>query len=194
MTLPTKLTLLRLILTFVLMALLFVPGWLPKVAVLSGFCLASLTDWLDGYLARRWNQMSALGALLDPIADKVLILGTFLAFIQLRLVPAWMVLAMLLRELLITGVRLFAASRHIVLSASKEGKQKTVSQMVTIVVILGVLIARERAQPAGLDLAMDAQLTRLIAGCLWLTVALTIASGASFFWRHWGTLRHAATH
>ncbi|PIQ83784.1 MAG: CDP-diacylglycerol--glycerol-3-phosphate 3-phosphatidyltransferase, partial [Candidatus Omnitrophica bacterium CG11_big_fil_rev_8_21_14_0_20_63_9] len=81
MTLPTKLTVLRIFLTFLTMALLFVPGPAAKAWALAGFIVASLTDWLDGWLARRWNQMSPLGALLDPIADKVLVLGVFLAFV-----------------------------------------------------------------------------------------------------------------
>ncbi len=189
MTLPTKLSLLRILLTFVIMALLFVPGWLAKCSALVLFLLASLTDWLDGYLARRWRQTSALGALLDPIADKVLVLGTFLAFVQLRLIPAWMVLIIALREFLITGVRLFAASRAIVLSAAKEGKHKTVSQMVTIVLILTALIVQELAGETSLTAAMH----WIVLGCLWVTMVLTVISGAAFFWRHRAVLMDAAT-
>jgi CDP-diacylglycerol--glycerol-3-phosphate 3-phosphatidyltransferase len=188
MTLPTQLTLLRMGLAALVMALLYVPGWPAKAVALVGFLLASLTDWLDGFLARRWNQTSPLGALLDPIADKVLVLGSFLVFVQLRLVPAWMVFLIVLRESLITGVRLFAASRHIVLSAAREGKQKTVSQMMTIGVILAALTLREHPGvwlPREAEEAIDA----LIALCLWLTTALTVVSGTAFFWRHRSVLR-----
>lgn len=191
MTFPTKLTILRIVLTFVTMGLLFLPGWIAKAAALGCFGVASLTDWLDGALARRWNQTSALGALLDPIADKVLVLGLFLAFIQLRLIPAWMVLIVLLRELIITGVRLYAAHRHIVLSAAREGKHKTVSQMVTILVILSVLLLRAWMAPAGLSPDLEVFLQRLILGCMWVTVVLTLVSGASFFWRHRAVLLDA---
>lgn len=192
MTLPTKLTVLRILLTFLTMALLFVPGPAAKAWALAGFVVASLTDWLDGWLARRWNQMSPLGALLDPIADKVLVLGMFLAFVELMLVPAWMVLVIAFREFLITGVRLFAASRHVVLSAAKEGKHKTVSQMLTISVVLIVLLIREVAGPGGLTAGQERLMDWLVLGCLWLTMALTVTSGTLFFWRHWAVLRTAA--
>ena len=190
MTLPTQLSLLRIPLTFLIMALLFLPGWIAKTAALVGFLLASMTDWLDGYLARRWHQTSPLGALLDPIADKVLVLGTFLVFVQLRLIPAWMVLIIALREFLITGVRLMAASRHMVLSAVKEGKHKTVSQIVTIIVILLVLVLQEALGNAFTPQAR-ALMRWVVLGCLWVTMVLTVISGASFFWRHRAVLKDA---
>ena len=189
MTLPTKLSLLRILLTFTIMGLLFVSGWIAKAVALALFLLAGFTDWLDGHLARRWGQTSALGALLDPIADKVLVLGTFLAFVQLRLIPAWMVLIIALREFLITGVRLFAASRAVVLSAAKEGKHKTVSQMVTIVVVLIALIVQALFGATPLSAAMR----WVVLGCLWVTMVLTVISGAAFFWRHRVILMDAAS-
>ncbi len=187
MNLPTRLTLVRILLTFAVMALVFMPGVSAKAAALLLFLLASLTDWLDGYLARRWNQRSALGALLDPIADKVLILGTLLAFVQLRMVPAWMVLIIIVRELLITGVRLFAASRRIILAAAMEGKHKTVSQVIAVVAVLVLLLVRELGT-AGETIAT---LEGIVLGCLWLTVILTVVSGSSFFWRHRAVLLDA---
>jgi len=193
MTLPTKLSLLRIVLTFLIMALVFTPGWIAKLAALASFLLASLTDWLDGYLARRWHQASPLGALLDPIADKVLVLGTFLAFVQLALIPAWMVLVIALREFLITGVRLFAASRSLVLSAAKEGKHKTVSQMVTIIVILAALILRELPSGGWASGPWAAAIDWTILGCMWVTVVLTVISGTTFFWRHRKVLRDAVS-
>ena len=192
MNLPTKLTLLRIFLTFVIMGLLFVPGWVAKAAALAVFLFAGLTDWLDGLLARRWRQTSSLGALLDPIADKVLVLGTFLAFVQLGLIPAWMVLVIALREFLITGVRLFAVSRRFVLSAAKEGKHKTVSQMATIVVILSVLLVQEGMGERLSERAVTA-MQGLLLGCLWIAMVLTVISGASFFWRHRSVLRDAVS-
>ena len=191
MTLPTKLTCFRVLLTFLIMALLFAQGWIAKLAALGCFLLASATDWLDGYLARRWRQTSLLGALLDPIADKVLVLGMFLAFVQLRLIPAWMVLIITLREFLITGVRLFAASRGLVLSAAKEGKHKTVSQIVTIFLILLVLMVEELPGLASVSTQTRAAMAWTILGCMWVTMVLTVISGASFFWRHRGVLRDA---
>ena len=193
MTLPTTLTIVRIGLTFVIMALCFVPGWVAKAFALAGFLLASLTDWLDGYLARRWHQLSDLGALLDPIADKVLVLGLLLAFVQLRLVPAWMVLLIALREFLITGVRLIAAGRHIVLPAAKEGKHKTVSQMLAIFIILLMLLVREGLGAEALTGATGRLTEGIILGSLWVALLLTVISGASFFWRHRTILRDVIT-
>jgi len=192
MTLPTQLTFLRFFLAFLVMELLMVPGWPAKAAALIGFLFAGLTDWLDGWLARRWRQVSPFGALLDPIADKVLVLGIFLAFVQLRLIPAWMVLVILLRELLITGVRLFVASRGVVLAAAQEGKQKAVSQMVTIAVVLIVLLVREFFGPAAIVDQVNRAMDWTVLGCLWVTVLLTLVSGVSFFRRHQAALWDAA--
>ena len=178
MTLPTQLTFLRLFLAFLVMGLLMVPGWPAKAAALVAFLLAGLTDWLDGWLARRWQQVSPFGALLDPIADKVLVLGAFLTFVQLRLVPAWMVLVILARELLITGVRLFVASRGVVLAAAQEGKQKAVSQMVTIIVILTVLMVRELFDPASISAEVSRAMDWTVGVCLWVTVLFTLISAA----------------
>jgi len=191
MNLPTKLSALRMLLTFVIMGLLFVPGWVAKAAALGGFVAACATDWWDGYLARRWGQVTPLGALLDPIADKVLVLGLFLAFVQLRLIPAWVVLIIALREFLITGVRLFAASRGTVLSAANEGKHKTVSQMGAILAILIVLVVQEAAEPQALSAALRQGLEGAVLVSLWVTVILTVVSGASFFWRHRAVLKGA---
>lgn len=188
MNFPTKLTVLRIILTFVIMALLFAPGVLTKAACLALFTLASLTDWWDGYLARKRNQRTPLGALLDPIADKVLVIGLMLSFVQLGLIRAWMVLVIAIREFVITGVRLYAASRHIVIPAAREGKHKTASQMFTIALILALLLARELvAGQAAITLA--AWMEPVILACMWVTVGLTVISGASFFWRNRSVLR-----
>lgn len=188
MNLPTKLTVLRILLTFLIMALLFVPGLVAKVWCLGLFGLACATDWWDGYFARRWKQITPLGVLLDPIADKVLVLGLFLAFVQLRLVAAWMVVIIFARELLITGVRLYAAGRHLVISAAREGKHKTVSQMLTILMILVLLVIRETlTQPS----PFDGWMPRLILWGMAITVVLTVISGASFFWRNRSVLRDA---
>ena len=181
MTLPTKLTLLRILLTVVTLVLLFARGPHMRTAALAVFLIAGFTDWLDGYLARRWNQRTPLGALLDPIADKILVLGLFLAFVQLSLVPWWMVLAIAGREFLITGVRLMAASRHVVLSAETEGKHKTAWQIFTIFLILLLLALQESV---GLSPETRRFLDGLVLASLWVTTMLTVASGTMFFWRH----------
>jgi len=190
MNLPTKLTVLRIVLTFIIMGLLFMPGALSKALCLGLFLFACATDWWDGYLARRLNQITPLGILLDPIADKILVIGLLLSFVQLELVRAWMVLVIVIREFLITGVRLYAASRDVVIPAAQEGKHKTVSQMVTILTILSLLLVRDLlGNVSGFELWMP----RVILWCMWVTVVLTVISGASFFWRNRLILFNAAT-
>ena len=184
MTLATQLTLLRIPLAFIIMGLLYAPGWLSKALALACFLLAAFTDWLDGYLARQWNQTSELGALLDPITDKILVLGLFLVFVQLGMAPAWMVLIIILRESVITGVRMVAASRSIVLSAAKEGKQKTLSQLVTIFVILAELLLRALATRQMISLHVEALMDDLRMVSLWVTTLLTVSSGIAFFYTH----------
>ncbi len=191
--LPNQLSLLRIGLTFVLVWLVLQPGTWPKVAALAGFGAASLTDWLDGWIARRWRVMSPFGALIDPIADKVLVLGVFLAFIQRGLAPAWMVLVILIRELAVTMARLYVARRRVVLSAAREGKQKMVSQIVAIIVILLVDLIRATADPQRLALGWNEALQRLVLLCLWVAVILTVVSGAAFFIRHGKVLWRTAT-
>ena len=184
MKLSNALSLLRIVLTFVVMGLLFLPGLPVKLICLALFLVASLTDWLDGYLARRLHQVTPLGALLDPIADKVLVLGLLLAFVQLRLIPAWMLLVVLIRELLITGVRFYALGRHIVIPAAKEGKHKTVSQILTIFLILVLLVVQEADLTERAASQVQVWLEPVILISMSVTVALTIYSGATFFWRN----------
>ena len=121
MNLPNKLTVSRLILTaFFLMALLFDFPYHYTVALVL-FVAASLTDLFDGIIARRRNLITAFGKLMDPLADKVLICSAFIAFIELDWMPAWMVILIVARELAITGLRLLAASKNLVLAAERQG-------------------------------------------------------------------------
>lgn len=189
MTFPTQLTVARIGLAVLVVTLLFLPGWLASVAALVVFLVASATDWLDGYLARRWRQTSSLGALLDPIADKILVLGVVIALVPLRLVPAWMASLICLRELAVTGVRLRLASRDEVLPAARDGKYKTVAQMLAIVLILAVRVVEALAGPGHLPRAFAAVTDWVLQGCLWAATALTVTSGVTFFLRHRMLLR-----
>src|SRR5512135_1783965 len=114
------------------MGFLFVSGWLAKTVVLLFFILACATDFLDGWIARARHQVTDFGKIMDPVADKVLVLGVFLSFVQMQLVPAWMVIVIIIRELLITGMRFLAIRKGRVLAAESAGKHKTVSQMIAI--------------------------------------------------------------
>lgn len=100
------------------------------------FALASLTDWLDGYLARKWNIVTVLGKFLDPLADKLLVMAALIMMIPMGRVPAWAVFIILAREIIITGLRSIAAADGVVIAATPLGKYKTVFQMVAIIALL----------------------------------------------------------
>ncbi len=100
------------------------------------FTLASLTDWLDGYLARKWEIVTILGKFLDPLADKLIVMAALIMLIPLGRVPAWAVLVILSRELIVSGIRSIASSEGIVIAASNLGKYKTIFQMIAIVGLL----------------------------------------------------------
>ncbi len=126
------------------------------------FVLASATDFFDGYIAREWNQMTVLGAILDPLADKMLTLAAFLGLMMIGEASAWAIYIIIVRELFITGIRTVAVSEGISVKASWAGKIKTVAQMIAI----GFLLMH---WPLGTEL-------------LWFAVALTVYSGLEYLW------------
>lgn len=183
MNLPNRLTILRIVLAFVFMFLLFSPGLLGKVLALVAFTMACLTDFYDGYIARKYNLITDLGKLLDPIADKILVLAAFLSFVQMRLIPAWMVVIIIFRELIITGIRVVGLRKGKVLAASMAGKHKTVSQMISIFFILGVIIIKESSKVGISSWGAENEifLQNSIYLLMSITVVLTLISGFSYF-------------
>ena len=184
MNLPNKLTLLRIALSFFLIFFLLMPGAAAKIAAAIVFAVAALTDLWDGWVARRRGLITDFGILMDPIADKILVLGAFVSFVQLELVPAWMVVLIATREFLITGLRLFALGKGYALPAEAAGKHKTVSQMVAISLTLLYLIAREFVAPRPNGAPWIHLGERSIWWLVLLTVVLTMTSGISFLWKH----------
>ncbi|MFH1656022.1 MAG: CDP-diacylglycerol--glycerol-3-phosphate 3-phosphatidyltransferase [Candidatus Omnitrophota bacterium] len=185
MNLPNKLTILRVILTFVFLIFIFPKGLVYKIIALLIFSIAALTDFYDGYIARRENMVTNFGKIMDPIADKLLILGAFLAFVQLQVVSAWMVILIISREIIITGLRLFAITKGKILAAEKGGKHKTVSQMVAIFLILGYLIFKAAmvqfsAWTENFEFWCGLGIFILMS----TTVVLTLISGLSYLWRN----------
>lgn len=179
--LPNSLTVLRIILTFVFMTFVFIPGVVPRALALFVFTIASLSDFYDGRLARKYNIISDFGKLMDPIADKILVLGAFLAFVQLQLVSAWMVIVIILRESFISGLRLIALKKRKVIAAAEAGKQKTVSQMATIFIVLIILLAKEILLRRGLWGVLWTKTTFWSINILMtITLLLTIVSAISF--------------
>ena len=187
MNLPNKLTVSRLILTaFFLMALLFDFPYHYTVALVL-FVAASLTDLFDGIIARRRNLLTDFGKLMDPLADKVLICSAFIAFIELEWMLAWMVILIVARELAITGLRLLAASKNLVLSAERQGKNKTISQITAIIALLvthshgdwGVV-----GQFFAFEIAGHAWAWWVAEISKWIAVALPALSGFLYLWKN----------
>ena len=135
MNLPNKLTLLRVILIpfFIFFLLNNSFGKLGFWIALAIFCVASFTDFLDGQIARKYNLVTNFGKFMDPLADKLLVCSALICFIELGILPAWMVIIIIAREFIISGFRLIASDNGVVIAASWWGKTKTVSQMVMII-------------------------------------------------------------
>jgi CDP-diacylglycerol--glycerol-3-phosphate 3-phosphatidyltransferase len=123
-------------------------GWL-RLAALVLFLGATFTDWLDGRIARARNQITNLGKLLDPLADKVLVASVLIALVELGTIEAWMVIVILAREFIVTGLRSLAALEGRAMAADSWGKYKTALQLVTILVTLAFLTAREFLRASG---------------------------------------------
>jgi CDP-diacylglycerol--glycerol-3-phosphate 3-phosphatidyltransferase len=168
-----------------MMIFLFKAGLWAKIIALVIFLLACLTDFLDGWLARRNHEISDFGKILDPVADKILILGTFICFVELQLIPSWMVIVIVIREFLITSVRLFAIRKGKVLSAENAGKHKTVFQMVAAFFILVFLVVREALAGSSFwNEVVQRNFVFCIFFLMGITLSLTIYSGLSFIWHN----------
>lgn len=136
MNLPNMLTLGRIAAVPVVVVLLMFESRENSFWAALIFSLAAITDWLDGYLARKWQIVTVLGKFLDPLADKLVVMGALIMLIPLDRVPAWAVFVILAREMLVTGLRSIASAEGIVISASDLGKYKTIFQMVAIIGLL----------------------------------------------------------
>jgi CDP-diacylglycerol--glycerol-3-phosphate 3-phosphatidyltransferase len=182
MNLPNTLTVARMFLVPLLVVVLLtkfeghmILGVRKELVGAAIFALASVTDWLDGYLARRRHQVTPLGQVMDPLADKLLTSAAFLALVQMGLAPAWMVAIIIGRELAVTGLRNRAFSRGVPIPASPLGKIKMVAQVVAILaLILGAVFL-----PGLLVLGRAA---------LWVVVLAAIVSAADYFRRFNGFL------
>ena len=177
MNLPNFLTCSRIGLTAIFMFLLFLPGVVSKGMALFVFLLASLTDYWDGWLARKCNQITSFGKLMDPIADKLLTLSAFLAFVQMAIMPAWMVVAIITRDLLITGLRLLMPEKGNAQAARSSGKHKTALQFAAIV---GVLVFLTLKETSYWNPEWTLGALRFIYWSLFFIVAVTLWSGVRY--------------
>ncbi len=138
MNVPNCLTLLRILMVPVFVVFMLVDIFGAADQYIAGviFILASITDTLDGYLARKNNQITVFGKFMDPLADKLLVCSAMICLVELRLLPSWIVIIIVGREFIISGFRLIAAERGIVIAASYWGKFKTVSQMIMVILLV----------------------------------------------------------
>ena len=178
MNIANKITVLRIILipVFMLFMLIDIPYNMEIALVI--FLIASITDKLDGYYARKYNLITDLGKFLDPLADKLLVSGAFLIFIQLGRIQAWIVFIILAREFAVTGLRGIAANKNIVIAASNLGKFKTVIQIITI-----VMLFLSNYPFSLINIPMDIVF-------IYLSLFITVASGADYFAKHIKAMEH----
>jgi len=164
MNLPNKLTMARIIAVPFFVALYMAKLYIPAFIV---FVLASVTDFLDGKIARKYNLVTDFGKIMDPLADKLLVYAAFTLFIEDKIMPGWMLIIILAREFLVAGMRTVAASQGTVVAAIMSGKIKTVLQMFAILVILLVPVLPPIAGTIGQIL-------------IWASLIATVVSGAEY--------------
>ncbi len=185
MNLANKLTMLRVLLTFVFLFVFSIQGLLPKIISLVVFIVAALSDLFDGMIAKKNNMVTDFGRLMDPIADKILVLAAFAAFLGMQLIEAWMFEIIVSREILITSLRLFALNKGKILSAVRAGKHKTFSQMAVIFYILGFIVVKESVKTYSVWNPVWEDFFRNSINILMLfTVGLTLYSGISYLWEN----------
>jgi len=188
MNLPNKLTVSRFGLTALFLVVLFSRVPYHETIGLVLFALGGITDFLDGRIARKRKLITNFGILMDPLADKIMVCSAFIAFVGLGWMPAWMVVIIVARELAITGLRLLAASKSVVLAAEGYGKHKTISQIVTIIAILIVAAYSQWGLVGeavfGWMLFGKVWGVWFVAVAKWLTVLLTLVSGTLYLWRN----------
>lgn len=175
MNLPNKLTLFRVILIpfFLFFLLTGYGGAYSRWIALGIFVVASLTDLLDGKIARKYHLITNFGKFMDPLADKLLVCSAMIAFIELGQMPSWVVIIIISREFAISGFRLVAADNDVVIAASWWGKIKTVSQMVMVILMIA-------------DIEQLALVTEVI---MWLALVLTLVSMIDYFIKNRGVMK-----
>ena len=171
MNTPNKLTVARMIMVPFLVIFLLT-GWggeYNRYISLALFAAASITDWFDGHLARKYNLITNFGKFMDPLADKLLVCSAMICMIELNRLPAWVVIIIIAREFIISGFRLIAAENGVVIAANYWGKFKTASQMIMIILLI---------------LHFDGIFVTLEQLFIWLSLALTIISLITYIWQN----------
>ena len=188
MNLPNKLSLLRVMLIPVMVLLMYLPGIACILLSTAVFGLAAFTDYLDGHIARRDGLVTDFGKFIDPVADKLLNLSAMIMLIHCGMMPAFVVIVILARELAVDGLRMVAVGQGRVIAAGKLGKIKTASQMVVIIflMLIGRLVP---ALPALSILPLPMQVIGWL-GIAWITI-ITAWSGVDYFMKNFDCIRNA---
>jgi CDP-diacylglycerol---glycerol-3-phosphate 3-phosphatidyltransferase len=178
--LPIGLTITRIVAVPLLILFLISSSRVHALIAAAIFMVAAFTDWLDGAVARRRNQVTTLGTLLDPIADKLLVAAALVSLLTIDKIAAWIVVVIIGRELAVTGLRAVSAGHGVIVPASRLAKWKTVTQYVAVTMLIlekGILAPGFHA---------------LATGVLWVAVALTIVSAVDYFYRFFGKADYRA--
>ena len=185
MNLPNQITLARLGLTAVFVVCFYLP-WSNHLSIAAlVFGLASITDYLDGSIARSRGIVTNFGKLFDSLADKVLIAAAFILLVDLRVLPAWIAIVVLAREFCVTGIRLIAAGQGAILAAEKLGKHKMVWQIITVSWFLVHSASEEEKTLFGFAKPLFTLTPAWVpTAIIYFTTLLTLVSGFSYFWKN----------
>lgn len=210
MTTANKITIVRICMIPFFIICAMQPGAVKQTAALVLFCVASFTDFLDGYVARKYNQVTDFGKFVDPLADKLLVTAALLIFIENGLFPAWMVFIILAREFIITSLRIVAANKGRVLAATWTGKVKTCVQIGGIILDFLFLIlftggAGDLSAAVGVIGGADGPTSILISSTIggtvvamlpsivaWVVTLVTLYSGFDYLRKNWDLIREGA--
>lgn len=189
MTLPNRLTLARIVLSFGVIALIMLDGWWARLSALLLFWVAGATDWIDGYIARRTKTVSDFGKMADPLADKILVAGALIAFVKIKGlgIPPWVPFLVVAREFIVMGLRSLAALKGKVLAADNWGKTKTVVQIAGISLILIYRVVEDRLDPGLLRGLEDwpLWLCLVMVAATWISGGVYLFKNRSLLMRSW---------
>lgn len=192
MTTANKITIIRILMIPFFIFCAMQPGAGMQIAALVLFCVASFTDFLDGYIARKYNQVTDFGKFVDPLADKLLVTAALLLFIENGIFPAWMVFIILAREFIITSLRIVAANKGRVLAATWTGKVKTCVQIGGIILLFLSLIVFNLT-PQSMNSAPQPIWTALVWEIApWIVTIVTLYSGWDYLAKNWDLIKEGA--
>jgi CDP-diacylglycerol--glycerol-3-phosphate 3-phosphatidyltransferase len=189
--LPNRITMLRIFLMIGFIPAILAENMIMNYVALLLFALAAISDFFDGYLARKYNVISNFGKVMDPLADKIMVLSALLCFIQLNVVPAWMVIIIIGRDFFLSGIRILAAQQGTIIVASKTAKIKTVVEIVAIIAMLILIITSRTLLYLDIDageiggIASRVYMLKFIPYWLMFITAMTaLVSGLEYFFKN----------